>query len=710
MIPLETPLSGIRGVPSRIVSKLEKLGIKTARDLLWHFPSRYEDFSTIYKIADLEPGQHATIQGVVETVDIRRSWQKRMIIVEATISDDTGTLRAIWFNQPYMKTALRIGRVANFAGKVTLSDESELYMSHPLYELITTRETKHTGRLVPIYPETQGLTSKGIRFLLKPILQNTEEVDEWLPAEIFSSYNFPEVNDALKKIHFPQSMDEASAARDRFSFEDLYLLQLLNLKERMALMDEKAPQISTDLEWLKGIIEKLPFELTVSQKKSLWEILQDLEKGHPMNRLLQGDVGSGKTVIAALAALVAAKHGYQTAFMAPTEVLAQQHFITLQKLFHAVDKSDQTTVGLLTAGGGKIFYETDVLAEVSKKTLTEKLGIGEIGIVVGTHALIQKGVHFKNLGFVIVDEQHRFGVEQRAALAAAGDVSPHFLSMSATPIPRTLMLTVFGNLDISTITELPKGRQHIETKIVPPSDRQKTYNFVRTKVREGRQAFVICPRIERAEPGNETPAVGPRVAKKLETKSVKEEYEKLSKKVFPDLRVGMLHGQLKPKEKAGMMRQFSDGLLDILVSTSVIEVGVDIPNAVIMMIEGSERFGLSQLYQFRGRVGRGEHQSHCLLFTDSESESVKIRLQAILEAKNGFELAEKDLALRGPGEFLGDTQTGMPDLAMKALQNPQLVKHATDAARATLERDSRLAKSKSLRARLKAFEAQVHAE
>jgi len=882
-IKLETPLSEIRNIGPKFLKRLEKLRLRTVRDLLWHFPARYEDFSQISKIADLEAGQRTTIQGKIEEIGLRHTWRRRISIVEAVVADETASIKIIWFNQPYIAGILRPGKVANFAGRISLSEEGELYLSHPAYELITrthadsmqtntansprqsasrsasVRETKHTARLVPIYPETKGLTSKGLRFLIQPLLSNIEFQKEWLPYEVLKEENLPEVNAALRKIHFPAKIEEALVARKRFAFEDLFLLQIFNLKQKASLAEERAPVIKSDISKIKNFLTKLPFELTLSQKKSLWEIIKDLEKPHPMNRLLQGDVGSGKTVVAALSAWIAAQNGYQTAFMAPTEILARQHFLTLQNLFSKISAEDQPKLGLLTSSEARIVHENDLEAKIKKSEFIKLTSLGEIKIVIGTHAIIQKSVNFNKLGLVIIDEQHRFGVSQRAALVrgqtqtntqtnadnllyeditykirgclinvknkigtnhresiyqkalaeelkitglrfrqekiidikyngrkigmykpdfiiddkiivelkalpfisaaeerqlwkylreskyklallanfsghgveikrivyeaartsprGSASLVPHFLSMSATPIPRTLMLTVFGDLDISIITELPAGRKNIVTRAVYPENRNKTYGSIREEVKRGRQVFVVCPRIEPYKEQNNNRALPADFSKltyleklKFELKSVKEEYEKLKKNVFPDLKVAMLHGQMKSKEKEKIMDGFRNGRIDILVSTSVIEVGVDIPNATIMMIEGVERFGLAQLYQFRGRVGRGHDQSYCFLFTDSDSASTKARLKAILQAKNGLELAEYDLKIRGPGEFLGESQTGMPDYAMQALQDIELVKSSREAAQGVIRADPAVARYPLLRAKLEAFEKQVHLE
>jgi ATP-dependent DNA helicase RecG len=739
---LDTPLAGLSGFQARFATKLKKLGVETIRDLLYFFPVRYEDFSIVYNIADLAPGTEVTIRGRVEEAQARRAWRKGMSLVEAWIADDTGNIRAVWFNQPYLKDALRPGRKISISGKVSLSREGEMYLSHPTHEFIAdgaagegeeedgndngaknAARTKHTGRLVPIYRETRGLTSKGIRYLVEPILRRAP-AEEWLPASILEQYDLPELEPALKAIHFPETLDEAEAARRRFSFEELFLLQLTIAEERSALKKEAAPKMPTDIDWLKTVLADLPFELTNAQKKALWDVIKDLESGHPMNRLLQGDVGTGKTIVAALTALIAARHGYQTAFMAPTEILARQHFEGLKDLFGRINRENQAVAGFLAGTEARVFYENDLEDSMSRAKWLAMLARGEIRIAVGTHALIQKGVGFGNLGFVVIDEQHRFGVRQRAALldahgkggsqtrgrGRAKKAIPHFLSMSATPIPRTLMLTAFGDLTVSLINEMPKERKQIVTKIATDAHRKDVYKFVRDKAREGRQIFVVCPRIEEvpAEDPGRAGAI-PAAAPPFEMVSVEKEYEKLSKQIFPNLKVAMLHGKMKPKEKEDVMRKFRDGAIDILVATSVIEVGVDVPNASVMLIESSDAFGLAQLYQFRGRVGRGAHQSYCFLMTASEKQGNQ-RLKAIVEARNGFELAERDLKLRGPGQFLGESQTGLPDLAMRNLGNTKLVKETREAALSLLAADPGLKKRPGLAEAVAAFRKKVHLE
>ncbi|MDI6733882.1 MAG: ATP-dependent DNA helicase RecG [Patescibacteria group bacterium] len=717
-INLNTPLIQISGIAPRFIAKLKKMNIETVKDLLWHFPTRYEDFSKIYKIAELIPNQEATIQGTVEKIKSRRTWHRNLFLMEAEISDDTGSIRAIWFNQPYIKNVLQPGRLANFSGKITVSrKDGDIYLSNPTYELVNTHkiyhETKHTARIVPIYPETRGLTSKGLRYLIKPILNGLTEIQEIIPYEILEKEKLLEINIAIRKIHFPNTIEEALIAKRRFAFEDLFFLQLINVRERLKLAKEKSMPIKNELEKTKKLIKALPFELTLSQKKSLWEILQDLEKPRPMNRLLQGDVGSGKTVVAAIAALITAQNGCQAVFMAPTEILAQQHYRTFKKIFPEFGDG----LALLTSNESKTRYGHELEANTKKTCLYRGVSQGKIKIIIGTHALIQKNLIFNNLTLVVVDEQHRFGVKQRAELVKNKEFTPHLLSMSATPIPRTLSLTIFGDLDLSLIDELPKNRKQIITKVVDPKNRNKAYAFIREQIKKGRQAFVICPRIEPSEKKEES--IQNNFGLWVNIKAVKEEYEKLSKKIFPDFKVAMLHGKMPTRNKLAfdgkptkekIMRDFAEGKIDIIVATSIVEVGVDVPNATIMMIEGADRFGLAQLYQFRGRIGRGEHQSFCFLFTESTSKTTHQRLKSIVEAKNGFELAEKDLRLRGPGEFLGEAQTGMPDIAMKAIQNPDLVKSAREAAINILTNDPLLKNHPDLHNYLNQFQKQVHWE
>ncbi len=518
-------------------------------------------------------------------------------------------------------------------------------------------DLSHTGGLIPIYPETEGLSSKWLRFIIKPVMaQLKNKIPSSLPGDIEKKYGFLPLQKALWQIHFPDSLELAEKARKRFSFEELFDLSLVVLRERMKLNNEKSFEIPVNLDLIKKFTDTLPFTLTDAQKKCAWQILQDMEKPRPMNRLLEGDVGSGKTVVATMAALNAFSAGYQTAFLAPTEILAKQHHKTVISLL----KSFDVKIGLITGKENYIDGE-----KITRKELVKKVADGQINVLISTLAIIQAyypstpdktPVQFKKLAWWVIDEQHRFGTEQRAQLCRQKIFVPHLLSMTATPIPRTLSLTVYGDLDLSVIDEMPKGRKKIITKVIQPKNKNAAYDFIRQQVKEGRQVFVICPRIE---PPKQNPEdIGKnlfdeRAMSWMDVKAVKQEFEKLSKETFPDLKIGMLHGKMKSKEKESIMQEFKEKMIDILVSTSVVEVGVDIPNATVMMIEGSEKFGLAQLHQFRGRVGRSEYQSYCFLFTDQEGIIFNRRLKALVDCDNGFELAEKDLEIRGPGDFTG---------------------------------------------------------
>jgi len=702
---LSQQLTDISGVGASLAQKLSKLDILTVKDILYHFPFRYQDFSVISPIADVREGDTATVFGLIEKVSVRRTWKRKMWLVEITITDETGSLRAVWFNQKYLAAVFKEGMGINLAGTI-LTDGKKMYLSNPVYEIISKslEHTRHTGRIVPVYPETRGITSKAIRLVLSKIIDRLDEVDEFLPETIIQKYNLPHLAHAFRSIHFPSSLEDADHALNRFAFQDLFLLQLLKTSHKYEQKKHRAHAIKQDKTYTKKLIENIPFSLTEAQTKTLEEIFNDLSNPHPTSRLLQGDVGSGKTVVAALAALLVAHRGYQSVFMAPTEVLAWQHYRAFSSLFGTLDHG----VALLTSSQSRLTFGDNLETTLSKKELLEKIKSGSVSIIIGTQSVIQKNVSFKDAALVIIDEQHRFGVRQRATLSdTMHGAFPHLLSMSATPIPRTLALTVFGDLELSVIDELPKNRKKIITKIVTPSQRQHAYRFVDEQIDAGRQCFVICPRIEPPDP--EQPLT-PRQKTMLEVRSVTEEYEKLSKHIFPSRQVAMLHGRLKAKEKTAIMERFKNKEFDILVSTSVVEVGVDIPNASIMLIEGSEFFGLAQLYQFRGRVGRGEHQSYCFLFTDSRSALTKERLNALITAKNGFELAEIDLRLRGPGQFLGHEQTGIPDLAMKSLQNPNLVTNARKEAILLLEKNPSLEEHPYLATYLQLFGQQIHEE
>jgi len=687
-------------INERYLKKFHKLGLATVRDLLYHFPNRYEDFSKIITIDKLKLNEIATIQGEILKIENIRTFKKGMNITEAVIKDATGSVKAVWFNQPFLTKNLKEGKRVSLSGKLATGSKG-LYLSNPNYELLTIYKAPvHTARLIPIYPETIGLGSRFIRYYVKLILPLGDKIKEFIPADILKKHKLPNISTAIKNIHYPENLKQTEEAKKRFAFEELFLLQLFVLRQKQKLQKENASSIPFDKNLIQSFVEKLPFKLTNAQRKASWEIIQDLEKNKPMNRLLQGDVGSGKTVVATMAALETAKADYQVAFMAPTEILAQQHFKEVSKLLKEFD----IEIGLLTR--------------------TQKKNYNKASILIGTHALIQDKVKFKNLALVIVDEQHRFGVEQRAKLVR-GKQMPHFLSMTATPIPRTLALTIYGDLDVSLLDEMPKGRQKIITKVIPPDQREQAYEFIRREIKKGRQVFVICPRIE---PQVNSPSAvnGASLQLKIdsrkllwaEVKAVKEEYEKLNEKVFPDLKIAMLHGKMKSKEKQEIMEDFSakggsasggkNKKTDVLVSTSVVEVGIDIPNASVMMIEGADRFGLAQLHQFRGRVGRDKHQSYCFLF--STSGQATSRLRALVKCENGFELAEKDMQIRGPGQFYGVRQSGLPDLAMDSLKNLNLIKTTRQEADDLLKKDPELKIHPLLLNKLLEFKKSIHLE
>ncbi len=734
-LTLSTPLPELRGVGPGLQRKLKKLGIITARDLLFHFPHRYEDFSDLVPISEIKLNQKCCIKGKIISIDTMRTFRRKMFITTALIQDGTGSVRAVWFNRPYITKILKQGDFISLAGK-TLLGKNGIYLSNPAHEKLKdgadlsveqniNEGLTHTGRIIPVYPETEGLSSRWLRALIKMALSRLEnKIPDAIPLKIQKEYDILPIQKAIWQVHFPESREMAEKAKQSLAFRELFHISLAVLRERARLNSHKAIAVPLDLPAVQKFVKSFPFTLTDAQKKAAWQILKDMEKPRPMNRLLQGDVGSGKTVVALTAALNAMRAGYQIAFMAPTEILAKQHFQTASQLL-AKFKVD---VGLLT---GKTDYFIskklpNQIIEISRAKLLEKSRMGKMPLLIGTHALIQDKVTFGNLALVVLDEQHRFGVKQRAKLLTrgAGQIKiPHLLSMTATPIPRTLALTLYGDLDLSLIDELPKGRKKIITKIILPQFREEAYEFIRKEARGGRQVFVICPRIEsqnsKFKSQNENTKLKIDETKKdilgwSEAKAVKAEYEKLSKEIFPDLRVGMLHGKMGVKEKERTMRNFSAGggknKIDILVSTSVIEVGVDVPNATVMMIEGAERFGLAQLHQFRGRVGRAEHQSYCLLLTESPAQKTKLRLKALLEHDSGFELAEKDLSIRGPGDFSGSRQWGIPDLVMDSLKDLKLVEKTRQAAKETLTEDPYLKKYPLLRTEIEKFRERIHLE
>ncbi|MGC8651147.1 MAG: ATP-dependent DNA helicase RecG [Minisyncoccia bacterium] len=708
---LSDPVSKVRGVGPRYLKYLNKLGIKTVKDLLWHFPFRYEDFSQIKKIKDLQPNETCSLIATIKKVNLYRSPRKRITIINAQAYDDTGSINIIWFNQLYLLKNIPPGTTLSLSGK-TKAQGKKLILSSPSYEILSRQklednafeDLKHTGRLVPIYPETEGLSSKALRSFIKPLLDYSFNFKEYLPDTLLQKYRLLPLAIALKQIHFPDSFEIAQKAKERFIFESLLFSQLYLLKIRRKIGLLPYPKINLDIEFLQQFVKNLPFQLTEAQRKSLWKISQNLNT-RLMNRLLEGEVGSGKTIIALAASLLTLRSQYQVAFLAPTELLARQHF----EKFKAFTDNYKIRIALLTSNQAKI-YDAGLEGPLSKKTLNKIISSSLPIIVIGTHALIQKNVHFYKLGLVIVDEQHRFGVEQRKKLLSPSIATkeiPHLLSLTATPIPRTLALVFYGDMDLSILDELPQERKQVITKIVPPKDKEKVYQFVRGEAQKGRQTFVICPRIEETEtsPLDFSAKNLLSLADKInyEVKAVKKEYDKLSKEVFPDLKVAMLHGKMKPQEKEKIMQDFQNNKINILVSTSVVEVGIDIPNATVMIIEGSEHFGLAQLHQFRGRVGRFKYQSYCFLFTESSSKTSHSRLEALVRYHDGFKLAEMDLSLRGPGEFLGTKQSGIPDLLMSSLIDKAMIEKVHFVAQSLLQEDYYLKKWPLLLATFKEF-------
>jgi ATP-dependent DNA helicase RecG len=665
---LDAPVSTLPGVSTAYSARLRRLEILTVGDLLYHFPHRYDDYSILKPIDQLEYGEEATIVGTVWETGTRKT-RGGGEIVTSVIADASGTIEAVWFNQPYLARQLRSGRRIVLSGRI---DEylGRLTLQSPEWEPLE-RELIHTGRLVPVYPLTRGVSSRWMRRLTKRVVDHwAPRLEEYLPDVVRHRAGLMGLSTALRQIHFPDDKQTAEEARRRLSFDEFFFIQLGMLRQRQEWHSQTGMPIPTNQALLQAFQESLPFELTGAQQRSVDQILGDIAQPQPMSRLLQGDVGSGKTVVATAAMLMALAAGKQSALMAPTEILAEQHYRTISQLL-----AETAAWGL--ARPVSVVLLTGSLNRVERRKVYTALASGQADIVVGTHALIQRHVTFHDLALVIVDEQHRFGVVQRGALRGKGG-SPHVLVMSATPIPRSLALTIYGDLDISVIDELPPGRQQIETRWLLPRERERAYAFLSSQVERGHQAFILYPLIEESD--------------KVEARAAVEEYERLQQEVFPNLQLDLLHGRMKGKEKDAIMTRFRQREIDILVSTSVIEVGIDVPNATVMLIEGADRFGLAQLHQFRGRVGRGEHRSYCLLLSDTASpddpqtRSTWERLKAIEGTQDGFALAEKDLELRGPGDFFGVRQSGLPALRLASLSNLKVLEQARAEAQ-TIFRD-----------------------
>ncbi len=656
---LDSPITAISGIGPTQSKRFQRLGVETIGDLLFFYPRRYDDYSQLKPIGKLKYGEQVTIIGTIRDTRVKRR-AGGATIVNTIVADASGSIQATWFNQPYLASRFKRGRQIVLSGQV---DEylGRLVMSSPTWEPLEA-ELLHTGRLVPVYPLTSGIKPRWLRRIMKRTVDYwTKRLPDHLPTAIRERNDLMPLEQAVYQIHFPDDTPTLTGARRRLAFDEFFLLQISVLRQRQEWRDQPGVPVSADREELATFLGTLPYQLTEAQERALEEILGDIADPRPMSRLLHGDVGSGKTAVAMAAIYLTVKAGYQAAMMAPTEILAEQHFQTVCR-----------TLGPL---GLNVVLLTGSVAQTEREAIYEGISSGEVQIAVGTHALIQEDVDFSHLALAIVDEQHRFGVRQRGLLRGKG-YHPHMLVMSATPIPRTLALTAYGDLDLSLIDEMPPGRQPIRTKWFAPTERERAYRFVRSQVQKGRQAYVICPLIEESD--------------KVEAKAATAEYERLQKSIYPDLRVGLLHGRLKSAEKETVMRAFGSGEIDILVSTSVVEVGIDVPNATVMLIEGANRFGLAQLHQFRGRVGRGEHESFCILLAEATTDVSEERLRAIEETQDGFKLAERDLEMRGPGDFFGTRQSGLPELQLASLGNTRLLELARQEAKAIFAEDPAL--------------------
>jgi ATP-dependent DNA helicase RecG len=701
---------------------LGRLGVITIQDILYHLPQRYEDISNIQAVQGLVKGQDAIVYGQVGGLKARKAWKSRIPIAEGWIEDGSARIKVMWFNQPYLAKMLTDGMYVKLAGKVTGS-EGKLYIANPEIEKLESlpidrhdsifKGTENVDETIyPVYRETKGVTSKWFYHTVMKCFEQgiLEAIEDPIPEKILERYHLPTLRTALQWIHTPKKADHAKSARKRFAFEEVFYIQTAKALSRARIRSSEGYVFKTDPAHIKKFTERFPFALTKAQEKAIANIFKDCNGEYPMSRLLEGDVGSGKTAVAATVAYATVtsrpqsnisanisggrtsgskaqtfvnslEYGnLQVGYMAPTEILAKQHFESFIEYFHHLP----IQIGLITGSGCMKFpSKTDPTkpTQISKAQLVKWIKNGEVPIVIGTHALMYKSVEFKHLALVIIDEQHRFGTNQRKQLAKKDSRMPHLLSMTATPIPRTLALTIYGDLDITLLDQMPSGRKPVITKIVPKGKENEMYDHVREELKAGRQAYVICPRIDEPDPEKETA---------INAKSVTEEAKRLKAKVFPDKRIAILHSKMKPAEKEKVMSAFSKHETDILVATSVVEVGVNVPNATNIIIEGAERFGLAQLHQLRGRVIRGTHQPYCFVVSESKSDKTKERLKALTTAKSGFDLAEYDLAFRGSGELYGAKQSGLTDLGMEAIKNIKLVEAAREEAHALVESDQEL--------------------
>jgi ATP-dependent DNA helicase RecG len=687
---------------------LARLNIQTVSDLLYHLPVRYEDISDVQSVGSLEKNQDTVVYGQLSGLNTRKAWKSKKPIAEGYVEDGSAKMKIMWFNQPYIAKMYSDGMYVKLAGKVAGS-EGKLYLSNPEVEPLDAlpidrhdsifKDTEQLDEtLYPVYRESKGVTSKWLYHTTLKCFERgvLKDLVDPIPSEILKKYNLPELKTALVWIHSPKKARDAESARKRFAFEEVFYIQVQKAQERAAVSAASTYTIQTSDEHIKAFVDRFPFELTRSQAQSIDAIAKDFVGNHAMSRLLEGDVGSGKTAVAATTAYIVAtsrppeglnkkiEYGnLQVAYMAPTEILAKQHFESFIEYF----KHLPISIGLITSSGCMKFPSKSDPAKptkISKAQLTRWVKNGEVPIIIGTHSLIYKSVEFKHLAYVIIDEQHRFGTNQRKKLAKKDARLPHLLSMTATPIPRTLALTIYGDLDITLLEEMPAGRKPVITQVVGPGQSKEMYEHVRSELESGRQAYVICPRIEEPDPDKQTA---------MTMKSVGAEAKRLKKDVFQEWNLEVLHGKMTPAEKDRVMNDFNAHKIDVLVATSVIEVGVSVQNATNIIIEGAERFGLAQLHQLRGRVIRGTHQPYCFAVTESKSDKTRDRLKALATAKNGFELAEHDLQFRGSGELYGGKQSGLTDLGMEAIRNLRLVEAARNEARHLVETHTDLAKS-----------------
>lgn len=663
---LTVPVTALRGVGTANAERLRRLGVETVRDLLYHFPRYHLDYRSAKLIRDLAFEGYETILASVWRVKVEPK-PGGLLVIRVTLADDSGTAEAIWIRRKdYFSQELTIGRTIVLSGECRIVGGRPVFKD-PEWEHFSGEDTVHTARLVPVYPLVDGLSNRYLRRIAKQAVDRYASllVDP-LPAPLRAEYRLMDLPQAVAQVHYPDSDELKASAQRRLAFDELLVLQVGVLRRRQVWdTGEPAPELSAVDDRVRAFVESLPFHLTSAQERALAAVRERIGRARPMSLLLQGDVGSGKTVVAAAAMVQAAANGYQSAIMAPTEILAEQHYQTLEKL-----------LACMGAGAPTVTLLTGSIKGAERRKRYAAIADGSVDIIVGTQALVQEGLEFGRLGVVVIDEQHRFGVAQRSVLRQKG-YNPHVLVMTATPIPRTLALTLYGDLDLAIIDELPPGRQEIKTRHLHPTDRPKAYEFLRREVQAGHQAFVICPLVEESE--------------RTEARAATAEYERLQAEVFPDLRLGLLHGRMKPSEKDAVMRAFQRRELEVLVSTAVVEVGIDVPNATVMLIEGANRFGLAQLHQFRGRVGRGEAQSYCLLISDTPNEASMRRLDVLERTHNGFKLAEEDLRLRGPGEFFGTRQSGLPDFKVARWSDVEVLEQARAAAGRIIREDANLA-------------------